>query len=141
MDVFMTIIMVNKKSCFMNKIRVPEIDEVHCHFDDGKISKSRMSRVRILGVIPRNSISEDTEIYKKWCQDRLRFDWLMSYATDYFIIAKDFDIKDDNGKNVVHYYTRTNDCGWYSFGDYWNDGRLDADDEMFNKNFLNDKTV
>lgn len=115
--------------------RVPEIDEIHMHFDDGKVSSSRMSKVRILAVIPFDSVDEGSWADRAWNEDRERYYWVFAPTTDYIIIAKSVDPSED-GKYCTYYYARTNDGGWFSFGgENWNDGRLDSDDEIYTTNF------
>ncbi len=98
---------------------IPEVGKIYKHFDDGKIRMSRMSTVKIIGVIPFNEI--DVNILKIWEKQFLQSYWLYSSKTDFFIKG----IVDE----VEVIYVRTKDLRWFSLGLFA--GELDLDGSLY----------
>lgn len=94
---------------------LPEIRKVYNHFDDGKISYSRLYKVEINEIIPFNDIDEAT--LGVWKSEVFSCPWLYDKSTDYFIKST---IVEDDTKII---YVRTIHNEWFSLG-FWA-GKLD----------------
>ena len=118
----------------------------HYHFwDDGKTSTSRHYICRceriitpeeaksVMIEVPNEYVDDvmDTiSLYDHWHDNEMpECDWLYAEETDYFIECScpKYD------KNNL-WFVRTKDGGWFSMDiqSWWQSGRLDVDDEIFN---------
>lgn len=103
------------------KYPIPEIGKEYYCYDDGKISLSRESKVKILNIIPYKEASKN--IIELWKQDYHEFYFSTANITDYFIEA----IGEDN---KISYFARTVYGAWFSIGDIWDKGYLDAENKF-----------
>jgi hypothetical protein len=101
---------------------VPEVGKEYHVFDDGKISPSRHSIVRITEVIPFADVNHKAFL-EEWQQEVQDCYWLYAKETDYFVKAE----RDDE----TDYFVRTKDGGWFSLGFFG--ARLDVDGYLYNK--------
>jgi hypothetical protein len=101
---------------------VPEVGKEYHVFDDGKISPSRHSIVRITEVIPFADVNHKAFL-EEWQQEVQDCYWLYAKETDYFVKAE----RDDE----TDYFVRTKDGGWFSLGFFG--ARLDIDSSLYNK--------
>jgi hypothetical protein len=96
----------------------PVLGRAYFYFDDGKIRESRRSEVVITQVTPFNKIDSETfEVWLKGVQERY---WLYDKETDFFVKAI------IQGTNNELIFVRAKG-GWFSFGNFLGDGRLDVD--------------
>ncbi len=101
---------------------VPEVGKEYHVFDDGKISPSRHSVVRITEVVPFADVNHKAFL-EEWQQEVQDCYWLYAKETDYFVKAECDDETD--------YFVRTKDGGWFSLGFFG--ARLDVDNSLYNK--------
>ena len=102
------------------------VGKVYHVFNDGKVSWSRHSLEKIVERIPFDKFKEH-EMYSAWEQDVSTCYWLFSPNTDYILVSQVLDA--DGQPN--RYYTRTRDGGWFGFGSFLCDGRLDYTRELW----------
>ena len=103
---------------------IPEINKIYYFFDDGKIRESRKDEVLITAVIPFDEI--DIKTLSIWEIECEQCKHLYDTKTDYFVkgVLK-------KGKQEL-IFSRSHE-GWFSFGNYLWDGRLDIDGTLNNK--------
>ena len=105
-----------------NTVLCPVLGQTYFYFDDGKIRDSRRDEVLITAVIPFDKI--DTETLDMWNDEVKRCDWgLYEKTTDYFV-------KGILGKDKTELIFVRSKGGWFSFGSYLWDGRLDVDGSL-----------
>lgn len=112
--------MINLKP--YDKQPIPEAGKEYHTFDDGKISPSRHSLIKVVEVIPFESC-QDKELINTWKNDVEECYWLYSLETDYFVKAEY-----EPGEGAA-YYVRTTDGGWFSIG--WWGARLDVTGKLY----------
>ena len=92
---------------------IPKKSKHYSYFDDGKITPSRHSYIKILDVIPFAEASY--EMTKYWEKMKKEVSWIFAKETDYFIIG--YEMPDDEDHNWQTIYTtlfaRDVDGGWY----------------------------
>ena len=92
---------------------IPKKNKKYSYFDDGKISPSRHSFMKILDVIPFEEASY--EMNKFWEGMKKETPWIFAKETDYFIIG--YEMPDDGDHMWQTIYTtlfaRNIDGGWY----------------------------
>lgn len=105
--------------------KLPEVGELYNHYNDGKITPSRHSVVKVTAVVPYNEV--DNEIKDIILEEQKNCDWLYAQTTDYVIFAEAVNEDDSEYKNRV--YIRTIDGGWFSidYKTFLESGRLDID--------------
>ena len=106
-----------------DELGCPIIGRIYFYFDDGKIRESRRSKVLITDIIPFDQIDNETkQIWKdevEQCKD-----WgLYDETTDFFIKGS---LQEENQELI---FVRSKG-GWFSFGNYMYDGRLDHDGSL-----------
>ena len=118
----------------------------HYHFwDDGKTNPGRHYICRceriitseeaksIMIEIPNyydNDVMDTISLYEHWHNNEMpEYDWLYAEDTDYFIECSCPKYDEHN-----LWFVRTKDGGWFSMNiqSYWQSGRLDVDDSIFN---------
>lgn len=107
---------------------IPKKNKKYSYFDDGKISPSRHSFMKIIDVIPSDEASPDMLDF--WDAMKTSSDWIFAKETDYFIIGYEMPDYGDHNWQTIHttLFARDEDGGWYGFrtndpDGYWN-GRL-----------------
>lgn len=111
---------------------IPELNKTYYFFDDGKIFPSRRYEVLITEIIPFDKIDE--ELLVEWTIAVEKYPWLFNKETDYFIKGNL-----NTGDEIIELiFVRTKNNGWFSFNDYWWDGRLDIDGTL-NKSLEEDE--
>jgi len=101
---------------------IPKNKTAYNYFDDGKISKTRMSRVWITDIKPFEKVEDFLII--KWENETKNHPNLFAEKTDFFIKGK---IEDTNEFLI---FVRTTDNGWFSFNNNMWDGRLDVSNKL-----------
>lgn len=108
-----------------DKKPLPKVGKKYFAYDDGKLSPSREYRVEILQVSNYEALSD--EVKELWQENVIQGYWLYAPESDWFIKA----INEDN---VVEWFVRTKDGGWFSFSDHLlTYGRLDVTGELHKK--------
>ena len=97
---------------------IPTKGEIYNYFDDGKIREDRRESVLIKSIIPVDKINSD--VFMTWKNDVKECDWLYAKETDCFIEGH---LTESNYDLI---FARTIDGGWFSFGHFLLDGRLDV---------------
>lgn len=103
---------------------IPKIFTIYNCYDDGKIRISRQYKVRVIKVIPFRKAPR--WLVQKWKKVKYDFPWLWSHTTDYFVIARSYETE----KPSISIFSRTIDRGWFSWGDWFDSGRLDVDGKL-----------
>lgn len=100
---------------------VPEVGKRYHCFDDGKITFSRHYIVKIDEVLNYMEFKRKyPEEFQQYITVARRCYWLYSNSTDKFVVTH-------NGENdELGVFVRTKQGGWFSIGDYFNSGELDA---------------
>lgn len=112
---------------------VPISGSIYYFFDDGKITKGRRCEVKIVDVIPFDKI--DKETFSHWLANVEGMGGYSLYddQTDYFVTATliddDGDVLKDDDEDIMLTFARSKG-GWFSFGNYLFDGRLDVDGSL-----------
>lgn len=110
-----------------NNNTIPVVGKIYHMFDDGKITLSRHSLVKCIALIPFDEFQQHS-MYPEWRNTISECDWLYSPDTDYIAVCK---LLNDDGSDCEDanefYYARTLDGGWFGFGTFLDDGRLDVD--------------
>jgi hypothetical protein len=130
---------------------IPEIGKTYMFYDDGKISRCRQDRARVLRVITKEdakeisfptyydddfiftTIKQDTEpigsisLYDIWLLSKMEGDWIFANDTDCFIECS-IPKYDEN----TIWFVRTKLGGWFSMDiqNEWQGGRLDVSGEL-----------
>lgn len=99
-------------------MKVPELNATYNYFDDGKITESRLEKVRILKLIKFEDAKP--KLLKKWQKEVQQCNWLYNPETDFFVKGY---LETTKEKVIFVRCKRVN--GWFSLG--WNAGRLDID--------------
>lgn len=106
---------------------VPAVGKTYALFDDGKIRLSRMLTVHVTEVIPFSKAT--TKMLTEWEHEVEGNTHLYSNFTDFFIKAINLNgtLRDCDERYT---FARTIDGGWFGFGDWLYDGRLDIDGSL-----------
>jgi hypothetical protein len=112
----------NKITNSTNIALCPILGQTYFYFNDGKVRKSRREEVVITDVIPFDKI--DNETLEVWKGEIERCDWgLYDPTTDFFV-------KGVLGKDRRELIFSRSKGGWFSFGNYFWDGRLCIDGSL-----------
>jgi len=103
-------------------MNIPEENKCYNYFDVGKIRESRRSIVKVIKIVPRPYVSEET--FFLWRTEVQDCPWLYADETDCFIIAKPI-----SGTFMQKYliFVRTIDNEWFSLG--FEGGLLDVNNK------------
>lgn len=106
-----------------NTMLCPVLGQTYFYFDDGKITESRKDEVLITEIISFEKIDKETK--QMWEDEVVECSsWgLYDKITDFFVKGK---LKDGNHELT---FVRSKG-GWFSFGNYMWDGRLDIDGSL-----------
>lgn len=130
---------------------IPDIGKTYMFYDDGKISKSRQNKAKVLRVITKKdaekvsfptyydddfnltTIKQDAEpigsvsLYNKWLLSKKECDWIFANDTDCFIECSIPEYDED-----TIWFARTKSEGWFSMDiqNEWQGGRLDVSGEL-----------
>lgn len=129
----------------MDKKPVPEIGKIYNCYDDGKVSHSRLYKVKILDLIKfENAGKFLLKVYQQLIDN---FDYLHLYAkeTDYFVVGLSYELDIP----MIEIFVRTIDGGWFGIGfissnleveefSSWCIGRLDIDNSITINNEIKD---
>lgn len=102
---------------------VPEIGKEYDNFDDGKIKRSRLSKVKVVAVYDFEKAP--MALKEEWAKEVKSTYWLYSPQTDCIVEAA-WVGADEDEKNI--FFIRSKDGGWFSMG-FWA-GRLDIDGSL-----------
>lgn len=94
----------------------PKKNRKYSYFDDGKITPSRHSFMKILDVIPFEKAR--WEMLEFWNKVKEKTPWIFKDETDYFIIGYEVPDKYDDDPYPTLYTTlfaRDSSGGWYGF--------------------------
>ena len=142
---------MNEQGEFNTLELIPDIGKTYMFYDDGKISRCRQDRARVLRVITKEdaeeifiptyydddfnltTIKQDIEptgsvsLYDKWLLSKKEYDWIFANDTDYFIECS-IPKYDEN----TIWFTRTKSGNWFSMNiqNDWQGGRLDVSGEL-----------
>jgi len=101
---------------------IPKNKTSYNYFDDGKISKSRMSKIWITDIKPFDNV--ENFLITKWENEVINNPDLFAKETDFFVKGK---IENSNEYLI---FVRTTNNGWFSFNNSMWDGRLDIDGKL-----------
>lgn len=104
---------------------LPKEGQAYYYYDDGKPYNSRKYLYRVISVIPKEKYI--IELFDKWKECTIDYNWLYASDTDYFVEAEPVD--DLSMPFLVFVRTRY-DNGWFSFNKCIWDGRLDVDNKI-----------
>lgn len=142
---------MNEQGEFNTLEPIPDIGKTYMFYDDGKISRCRQDKARVLCVITKEdakeifiptyydddfnltTIKQDIEptgsisLYDIWLLSKKEYDWIFANDTDYFIECSipEYD------ENTI-WFVRTKSGGWFSMDiqNEWQGGRLDVSGEL-----------
>jgi hypothetical protein len=101
---------------------VPEPGRSYDYYDDGKVRPGRKDRCTVTAVTP--FATAPGEVRHAWEQEKIGCPHLYAGATDFFVRGT----LSDAGETV--WFARCAQGGWFGFGNYMYDGRLDVDGRL-----------
>lgn len=126
----------------MDKKPVPEIGKVYNCYDDGKVSYSRLYKVKILDLIKFENTGKD--LFQAYLSEKDKWTHLYAKETDYFVVGLSYELSIP----MIEIFVRTIDGGWFGMGfinsdlnvddSGWCSGRLDIDNSITIKYNIDD---
>ena len=91
---------------------VPVVGETYYCYDDGKRSRSRQYKVKILKVLPYD---ESSEMWKKTFKNKKEeCYWLFADTTDYLVFGESYE---DEEKIQIEVFARMKNGSWFGMGE------------------------
>ena len=116
----------------MNKQALPELGKRYHFFEDGKSGPSRHYIVEITEIIPFEEMI-DEELLDTYNTEVEEGDFLYAPETDYFVYGRKVLPNNVLDMDDEFIFVRTNYCGWFSFGHWFEDGQLDVNSSKYNE--------
>lgn len=115
-----------------NKLVYPEVGKIYNAFDDGKVRRSRLMKVKITKAIDLDKDKVSKSLLKLLAHEIKACHWL--YNKEQTIIYRAKALNDDNtyDKELGYcYFLKTQDNEWFGVGMGWFDSLLDVDGRLW----------